>query len=127
MAKGNGYDSKVVASFVSRIEALQAELKEHTEGVRGEIEAIFLEASDDEGIPKKALKMVLRERALHNRIRALSDGDAGAFEQLTLALGQLDGTALGEAALAAARDAQTRSDSVVTERRRRQTADASFA
>jgi uncharacterized protein (UPF0335 family) len=74
--KTNGFQPDVVAAFVDRIEALEAELKEHTEGVRVDIAAIFEEASDHEGIPKKALKMVLRERALMRKVRELPDDRA---------------------------------------------------
>src|SRR5207253_585332 len=94
----NGFQPDIVAAFVDRIELLQAELKEHTEGVRDDIAAIFEEASDHEGIPKKALKMVLRERALRHKLRDLPADQSTAYRQLCDALADLDGTELGEAA-----------------------------
>lgn len=105
-ASTNGFDPSVVVSLVERIERHQAELKAHTQEVREEIADIFTEAVNDAGIPKRVLRMVLRERALTAKIEALNEPDSDVYEQLTAALGHLDGTPLGEATRRAVRKDQ---------------------
>jgi hypothetical protein len=102
----NGFSPETVNSFVARIENRHEELlKERStymlacKAIRGEITEILDEAKD-KGIPKRALKSVIKVRDLEakaEKVRAeLEAEDQESHDQIRLALGDLSGTPLGE-------------------------------
>ena len=109
-AKSNGYDPELVKSFVARIVTLQGDLASmkgsymaECKSVRGDITTVLDEASD-KGIPKKALKAVLKIHALEKQAEAARE-DSGAADDIDMirhALGELADTPLGQAATGAA-------------------------
>lgn len=110
--RGNGFDPDAVNSFVDRIEDRHAELNkiasarmEESKGVRVEIDEIYKEAKNA-GIPKKALRQVIKKRGLLADLEEcgsdLEGDDETAFDQLQSALGMLGELPLGKAALAGA-------------------------
>lgn len=119
-AATNGYDPDIVSSLVSRLEALHGDLEsergqymQRCRTIRDDIKDVLQAAADEDGIPKKALKAIIRERQLLAKIDDLVGGleaeDSDGFERLKLALGDLDDTPLGNAAkLAANMDADAR-------------------
>lgn len=108
---GNGFDPEVVGNAVKRVESLEADIlaarmkyMSEARAIKGDINIVMGEAKDA-GIPKKELKAVLRSRALERRAAAarddLEDSDSiDTYDQIRLALGDLDDTPLGQAALA---------------------------
>lgn len=94
-------------SFLKRIETLNAE-GETAKSVymteckerRGDIKEVYTEAKDA-GIPVKALKGVVKKRALEKKAASIADGididEAAAYETLVEALGDL-GKAAAKAA-----------------------------
>jgi uncharacterized protein (UPF0335 family) len=108
--RGNGFDPDAVTGFVERIEDRYAELNkiaskrmEESKSVRVDIDEIYKEAKNA-GIPKKALKQVIKKRGLLADIEEcgtnLEGDDETAFEQLQSSLGMLRDTPLGKSALA---------------------------
>ena len=102
----------IAAPFVERIENVMGDLASlkgtymnECKGFREDIKEIVDEAKDA-GVPKKALKGIVKYREMERKQAALADGmkpdDADAFETLVAALGQLDGIPLAEAAKSAA-------------------------
>jgi len=102
----------IAAPFVERIENLNRDLEKlksdymnECKAVRADIKEVVGEA-DDKGVPKKALKGIVKYRALERKKNAIGDGmdidEQSKFESLVAALGALDGTPLGDAAKAAA-------------------------
>ena len=117
--RGNGFDPEAVEGFVERIEDRHGELNkiasarmEESKRVRVEIDEIYKEAKNA-GIPKKALKQVVKKRGLLADIEEcgsdLEGDDERAFGQLQSALGMFRDTDLGKAALAGARAPNGRS------------------
>lgn len=111
--RGNGFDPDAVTGFVERIENVFGDInKERSESMhrcktmRADIDEIYKEAKGA-GIPKKALKAVVKKRGLIADIddcgSNLEDDDASAFEQLQNALGMLRDLPLGQSALASKR------------------------
>lgn len=105
----NGFDPEKAQSFVSRVENLNQDMEtlkaEHMakcKAVREDIKDV-LEEAKGEGIPKGALKAVIKVRELERKAeRARDDLDSdvqGDFDNLRLALGDLAETELGQAAM----------------------------
>lgn len=105
----NGFDPSTVNSFVARIENRHDELlKERStymlacKGIRGEIAEILDEAKD-KGIPKRALKSVIKARELEvkaARVREeLEAEDQESHDLIRQALGDLADLPLGQAVL----------------------------
>lgn len=97
--------------FVTRIENVMKDLESEKgtymatcKTLRGDIKEI-VDAAKDKGVPKRALKGIVKYREMERKQNAIADGmdedDAGAFETLVAALGQLHGTPLADAAEAA--------------------------
>lgn len=110
--RGNGFDPAAVKGFVERIEDRHGELNRiasvrmaESKDVRVEIDEIYKEAKNA-GIPKKALKQVIKKRGLIADIEEcgsdLEGDDDLAFDQLQNCLGMLKDTPLGQAASARA-------------------------
>jgi uncharacterized protein (UPF0335 family) len=108
-------------SFVSRIEKLQADIKNiianDINSIRGEISSIYNEA-EEKGLDVKALKAAIKVRAIE---RKLSGETRDNYEDVCLALGDLVGTPLGDHARDASVDGEAKSG---TKRTRRKQADA---
>lgn len=107
---GNGYDPQEIDSYVRRIEALDADLDSlrgkymaDCRSIKEDQASVIEEANVRSKVPKKALKKVLKERALARKIEALRaelEGDEqDSFDLLRQALGMLSDLPLGEAAL----------------------------
>lgn len=105
----NGYDPKLIASLVDKIEGHKADklsahgryMKECGE-IKIEIDAVYDEAKA-RGVPKKVLQVYIKERELDSRKETLANNlDADQQQQLRLikfAMGDLAETELGQAAL----------------------------
>lgn len=102
----------IAQPFVERIENLNKDLEKlkadymnECKVVRGDIKEVVTEAKD-KGVTSKALKGIVKYRALERKKNAIGDGldidEQSQFETLVAALGQLGGTPLGDAATAAA-------------------------
>jgi uncharacterized protein (UPF0335 family) len=113
-ALANGFDPEVVSRFVSRLESLHSDLAsekgeymQRCRQIRDEIKDVLQAAKDEDGIPKKALKTLIKKRELLGKIENLADflevDDRSAFEALEQALGDYGDTPLGQAAKMAAR------------------------
>lgn len=118
----NGYDGEVLKRFVGEIERHHAQILsykgEHAQRVKSVQEMIsdVYDRAKDHGVPKKELKMVIKERDLTKKIEQLR-GDlepeqAETFDQIKHALGMIADLPLGEATLArgAAIDSLTEGD-----------------
>lgn len=106
----NGIDIAAATEYVERIENLNDEIASAkgeymniAKARREDIGHVLTEAKDEHGIPKKALKAIIKQRELESKIKALVDmddmDDQAAFEQLREALGEFGNTPLGQAAL----------------------------
>jgi len=106
---GNGFKPKVVKSFVSRIEALFDDIESERstfmskcKDIRGDIKEVYAEAKA-EGVPTSELKAAVKMRELARKqddIRdALDTEQQDTLDQIRLALGDLEGTPLGDAAV----------------------------
>lgn len=112
-AHGNGLDPKRTKECVDRIEAL-AERKQtlhmtymqECAVINEDIGDVYEEAKTAWGIPKKALKTVIKVRATERKLEAMRDDleteDQESFDQIRHALGDLADTPLGGAALSGA-------------------------
>jgi uncharacterized protein (UPF0335 family) len=111
-AGANGrYDEAKTRDFVERIENLHADIASimgeallRCRGVHDDIKIVYQEAKDEAAIPKKALKKVIKARALEQKARAVREDleaeDQDSFDRIRLALGDLADTPLGAAVLA---------------------------
>lgn len=110
VAKTNGYDKEKTKNFVARIESLHADIASimgsalnECKGVHADIKLVYDEAKEIAGIPKKALKRVIKARALERKaaeVREELEGeDQDSFDNIRLALGDFASTELGQAAL----------------------------
>lgn len=108
-ATTNGYDPEKTQSYVSRIENLHADLDSERgkymaacRPVHDDIKEVYAEAKE-EGFSARALKAVVKSRLLEKKAAAQRDDLDGEevdnFDNIRLALGDLDGTPLGNAAL----------------------------
>lgn len=111
---GNGFDPERTKQCIDRIEAVLADI----ESIKGsamakcrekhdEIAEIYEEAKTAWGIPKRALKAVVKVRAAERKLKAMREGleddDQDSFDQIRHAIGDLADTPLGQAALDAAK------------------------
>lgn len=107
--RGNGFDPSIAHSFVSRVENLhgdlateKSEFMTRCKVIHSDIKEVLTEAKNA-GIPKKALKNVIKHRALLNKVEDvrndLEGEDQDNFDQLLNALGNFAGTDLGAAAV----------------------------
>lgn len=105
----NGFDPKTVSSFVARIESLHEDLlKERSaymlacKQIRGDI-TLVLDEAKDAGIPKRALKSVVRVRELEGKAemvrQELEAEDQQNHDLIRQALGDLADLPLGQAVL----------------------------
>ena len=112
-AAGNGYDPEIVQHLVGRIDSLhddlateRGEYMQRCRQIRGEIKDVLQAAKDEDGIPKKALKFLVKKRQMLAKIEDIEAGlepeDGTAFQSLELALGDYGSTGLGQAAKMAA-------------------------
>lgn len=110
--RGNGFDPAIAGSFVNRIENLysdiateKSEFMTRCKSIHGDIKEVLTEAKNA-GIPKKALRNVVKQRALLNKVEDirndLEGDDQDSFDQLVIALGKFADTGLGAAAVQAA-------------------------
>lgn len=110
--RGNGFDPAIAQGFVQRVENLhsnlateKSEFMTRCKVIHSDIKEVMTEAKNA-GIPKKALKNVVKHRALLNKAEDvrndLEGEDQDSFDQLLHALGSFAETGLGEAALKAA-------------------------
>lgn len=110
--RGNGFDPAIVGSFVSRYENLNGDLATKKSDfmndckiTHGDINELLNEAKGA-GIPKKALKSLVKQRSLERKIEDvrndLEGDDQDSFDQLALAMGVFAETDLGAAAMKAA-------------------------
>lgn len=108
---GNGYNPAKVTNFVERIEALHVDIAsimgkamEECRQVHGDIKRILDEAKEQDGIPKKALKAVVKARALERKAAEVRDDLDGevqdSFDLVRHALGDLADLPLGADVLA---------------------------
>lgn len=107
---GNGYPPTVVKGFVKEIEGLNDEkLQAHMLYMRkcakiNETIGEIYDSAKEKGIPKKALRTVIKVRATEakaEKLRAeLEEEEQDSFDLLRLALGDLEDTELGKAAMA---------------------------
>jgi uncharacterized protein (UPF0335 family) len=109
-------------SFVSRIEKLQADIKNiianDINSIRGEISSIYNEA-EEKGLDVKSLKAAIKVRSIE---RKLSGETRDNYDDVRLALGDLAGTPLGDHAIdASGNGGEAKSG---TKRTRRKQADA---
>ena len=99
-ARTNGFDPAKVQSYVDRVETLHADIASimgkamnECRAVHGDIKIVLDEAKDTDGIPKKALKKVIKARALERKaeeVREELEGDDQAdYDMIRHALGDL--------------------------------------
>lgn len=109
----NGFDPDVVQNLVGSIESLHDELAtergeymQRCRQVRDHIKDVVQAAKDEHGVPKKAIKLLVKQRKVLAELDAieqdLEPDDGHAFRQLEAALGDYGGTPLGQAAKMAA-------------------------
>ena len=116
----NGFDEAIVEGIVARLEGFVDELAtergeymNRCRQIRGDIKDAVQAAKDEHGIPKKALRTVIKRRALLAKVEDLETeleaDDQTAFRQLRVALGDFADLPLGQHAEMAARmDADAR-------------------
>ena len=107
---GNGYPKSVVQGFVKEIEALDAEKQDlHMKNMQkcaklNEQKGEIYDAAKEKGIPRKALRAVIKVRATEAKAEKMRDDleedEQDQFDLLRLALGDLEDTDLGKAAMA---------------------------
>lgn len=106
---GNGFDPEKVTSYVDRIENLHVGIASimgkalsECRAVHADIKVVYDEAKDEAGIPKKALKKVVKARAFERKAdecrEELEGEDQDNYDQIRHALGDLADTPLGQAA-----------------------------
>lgn len=111
---GNGFDPALTQNFVERIENLHDEIASimmnaltECKAVHADIKIVYQEAKDEAGIPKKALKRVIKARSLERKaseVREELEGeDQDNFDLIRQALGDLAETPLGQATMASAK------------------------
>jgi MoaA/NifB/PqqE/SkfB family radical SAM enzyme len=111
----NGFDTAILTQFVKDIDRYEADMAtkqgEYMRYCRGQRELInaALDRAKDAGIPKKDLKAVLKARKLERKIEKIredleEDDAADTFDMIREALGDLNGTPLGDAATGKAQE-----------------------
>lgn len=107
---GNGFDPKHVKNAVDRIESLKFDIASimgqammRCREVHQDIKHVYQEAKDEHGIPKKALRSVIKARELERKAAAVRDDlepeVQDEHDMIRHALGDLADTPLGRAAL----------------------------
>jgi uncharacterized protein (UPF0335 family) len=102
-------DDVVVQGFTHQIEekydrlaSIKGEYMQRCKTIREDIARVLVEAKDA-GIPKKEFKLVIRTRALENKLEHIRDDlepdEAETFEAIRAALGDLADLPLGAAVL----------------------------
>lgn len=113
MATANTIDAKLAKQFTGDIERLLDEMEskkgEYMSWCKTQRELInqHYDRAKDAGIPKAALKAVIKVRELEGRIeeaRENLEDDVDLFDQIRTALGDFGDTGLGAAALANAKE-----------------------
>lgn len=110
---GNGPNPERTKQCVDRIEGMLRDIdsiigvaKNECKTKHDAIKDIYQEAKDAWGLSVRALKQVIKVRALERKIEhareALEEDDAESFDQIRHAIGDLSDLPLGEAALAKA-------------------------
>lgn len=108
--RGNGFDKAAATAFVHRVENVHAEIATEKskfmtrcKELHSDVTAILDEAKGA-GIPKKAIRNVVKKHALEAKLEDIRDSldgdDLDSYDQLLQALGELGGTPLGQAAVA---------------------------
>lgn len=108
----SGLGNTEATEFVDRIENLLRQLDSmkgaymaECKGVREDIREVYSEA-EDQGLPKNALRAVVKTRELERRADecrgSLEGEDQNAYDKIRHSLGDLAELPLGQAALAAA-------------------------
>ena len=111
----NGYDPEIVERvmreaerFKEEIASKKGEYMQFARSRREKIEDLLDRAKDEHGLPKKVMKQKLKQReylARAEKCRSdLEAEDQDEFDQISVALGELAGTPLGDAALAKANE-----------------------
>ncbi len=114
-AKTNGYDRDAVESYVARLEVchddiatIMAEAMNKCRAIHTDMKDIYQEAKDNHGVPKKALKTVIKVRQLEAKADKLREDlepeMQDSYDNIRLALGDFADTPLGEAAASRAPD-----------------------
>lgn len=121
--KSGAVDPKKVKSYVDRIEAIKeaiasekgefmASCKQHNEDI-----ADILEEAKSNGLPKKALRSVVKTRELEAKLEAIRDeldeDLQDTYDNIRHAIGDLAETPLGEAALRRAEKGSAAADSLL--------------
>jgi len=106
----NGFDPEVVKNAVDRVENIEAEMLKEKMAWMSKCKAhksdinLVLDEAKEKGVPKKELKSVLKARELEAKAQAARDNlepdEQDTHDQIRFALGDLDQTPLGDAALA---------------------------
>lgn len=107
--RGNGFDPAIAGPFVDRVEYLHADIGKlksafmlDCKSIQADIKEVMTEAKNA-GIPKKALRNVVKKRKLERDIEGIRedlDGeDQDSFDQLVLAMDKYADTPLGAAAI----------------------------
>jgi hypothetical protein len=114
--RGNGFDKAMVQDFVKRIDAVQADIDETMHAAKEECAPLYEDIASikreahDAGIPRRELNAVISERKALARVDAIrgrmTEEQQSNFDALKLALGELEDTPLGRAAIS--RDEETR-------------------
>jgi len=109
---GNGYPPEIVKGFIGRIEECEAEIMREHMAYMGKVKELredigeILEEAKTKGIPRKALRLVVKTRkkqAELERIREDLEGDEqDQYDLIQHALGDLADTAIGRDALSRA-------------------------
>lgn len=105
----NGFDSQKTKSYVDRIENIEAEIASERgkfmarcKELRKDISDVLDEAKSD-GIPKKALRAVIKTRAIQAKIENIREDlegeDQDNYDLIRHAIGDLADLPLGKAAL----------------------------
>jgi uncharacterized protein (UPF0335 family) len=102
----NSIDTQKLEAYESRIMALHNDLEETSGQIRNDIKQVYADVKADLGIPIKTFKMAMAEkRANMKREKKRQEWDESermTYEDIKAKLGMLDGTPLGDAALAEA-------------------------
>lgn len=110
-AGSNGFNPEKTKAYVERVERLNDDITSimltalsKCKEVHGDIKIVYDEAKDTDGIPKKALKKVVKARQLEAKARKVREDLEGdeqdSFDMIRHALGDLAELPLGAAVLA---------------------------
>ncbi|MCF3935048.1 hypothetical protein L1787_16715 [Acuticoccus sp. M5D2P5] len=107
----NGFDSEVVQNYIRRHENIASQIlsvkgraMKEIQDLKADQGSVLDEAKDTHGIPKKLLKLILKQREFERKIDELTedldDDDGDTYDQMLLAIQGMEDTPLGQAALA---------------------------